>query len=39
MYPILKINVEGINKNIKIIKELCQQNDIKLSVVIIESFK
>jgi len=34
MYPILKINVEGINKNIKIIKELCQQNDIKLSVVI-----
>jgi len=34
MYPILKINVEGINKNIKIIKELCQQNDIKLSVVV-----
>ena len=34
MYHILKINVEGINKNIKIIKELCQQNDIKLSVVI-----
>lgn len=33
MYPCLKINISGINENIRIIKELCQHNDIKFSVV------
>lgn len=33
MYPKIEINVEKINENIKIVKNICQSNNIKLSLV------
>jgi predicted amino acid racemase len=34
MYPCLKININGINENIKEVKKLCDSNSIKLNVVV-----
>lgn len=34
MYPKVSININGINDNISIIKELCDKNNINLSVVV-----
>ncbi len=34
MYPKVKVNIKGINENIKKVKKLCNKNNIKLNVVL-----